>query len=87
MAARLIPSPRRGRTKVGVIGLIGSRAPLSRPFPIKGKGVQMQCNDMSPCSYSVGERKIMNHFGVGTLFSSKAKRSSKNSRNLCSEYR
>src|SRR4249919_2389444 len=60
----LIPSPRRGRTKVGVIGLIGSGAPLSRPFPIKGKGVQMRCNDMPPFSSSMAERKIVNHFVV-----------------------
>ena len=64
----LIPSPRRGRTKVGVIGLIGSGAPLSRPFPIKGKGVQIRCNDMPPFSSSVGERKTMNHFVVNVVF-------------------
>ena len=65
----LIPSPRRGRIKVGVIGLLGSGAPLSRPFPIKGKGVQMRCNDMPPFSSSVGERKIMNHFVVSKSWS------------------
>src|SRR5262249_52137947 len=31
------PFPLTGKDKVGVIGLVGSRAPLSRPFPVKGK--------------------------------------------------
>ena len=61
----LIPSPRRGRTKVGVISLIGSRAPLSRPFPIKGKGGPSKIETICPhFSSPVGERKIMNHFVV-----------------------
>src|SRR5207344_3379652 len=61
----LIPSPRRGRTKVGVIGLIGSRAPLSLPSPIKGKGGPSKIETKYPIfSSSAGEHKIMNHFVV-----------------------
>ena len=61
----LIPSPRRGRTKVGVISWIGSQSPLSRPFPIKGKGDPSKIETIWPhFSSSVGERKIMNHFVV-----------------------
>jgi hypothetical protein len=35
-------------------------APLSRPFPVKGKGVGR--SNRLRFHFSVGERKIMNHF-------------------------
>ena len=45
----------------------------------------MQCNDMPPCSYSVGERKIMNHFGVGHCFRRRLNGRQKIRANLCRE--
>src|SRR5918996_3633602 len=59
---------RTGKDEGRVMVLIGSRAPLSWPFPIKGKGGQVRCSHMSPFSSSVGERKLMNHFVVKTAF-------------------
>ena len=37
---------------------------FERFWSIKGKRVQIRCNDMPPFSSSVGERKIMNHLVV-----------------------
>ena len=45
----------------------------------------MQCNDMSPFSSSVGERKIMNHFGVGHCFRRRLNGRQKIRANLCRE--
>jgi hypothetical protein len=40
------------------------RSTLSRPFPIKGKGVRPTWGRRMIFSSSVGERKLMNHFVV-----------------------
>jgi hypothetical protein len=59
----LIPSPGRGRTKVGVINLIIPKHPYPGPYPIKGKGASSKMQRYASISFSVGgRRKIMNHF-------------------------
>jgi hypothetical protein len=59
--------PLTGNDKIGVMVLIASRAPLSLPFPIKGKGFP-RCGDTPPFSFSAGERKLMTHFVVRNYF-------------------
>ncbi|HEX6173055.1 MAG TPA: hypothetical protein VF089_03505 [Candidatus Binatia bacterium] len=58
----LFPSPSTGRTKVGVMALIGPEHPYPNLSPSRGKEIQIGCGDMLPFPFSGGQRKIMNHF-------------------------